>query len=377
MCWLGDVSTRSAVVIDHFFRIKLKERAMMFFPAPRLLEDDTHQSRAPMKNKRVAAELASRAPNHQFPLPQLNTLETLSQQVLRDELIDSSVSNTDNLEDDTHQSRAPLKNKRVAAEFTSGAPNHQFPLPQLKNTLEILSHQVLRDELIDSFVSDTDILEDDTHQLRAPVKNKRVAAEFTSGAPNHQFPLPQCKEQRGETTKEQSSSASPFVEKVSGRRFRSYQEEQWYIKFNELVAYKRIHSHCQVPHRYRPNQTLAQWAKRQRYQYKQKQEAKPSTMTDERIAALENQGFVWDSRTAQWFERLDEVMEYKMIHGDCNVPAIYPSNPKMATWVKCQRRQKKLLKSRQSSNMTEERIILLDQIDFIWEIRKIDNNQMI
>ena len=100
-------------------------------------------------------------------------------------------------------------------------------------------------------------------------------------------------------------------------------------------------------------------------------------MTDERIAALENQGFVWDSRTAQWFERLDEVMEYKMIHGDCNVPAIYPSNPKMATWVKCQRRQKKLLKSRQSSNMTEERIILLDQIDFIWEIRKIDNNQMI
>ena len=163
---------------------------------------------------------------------------------------------------------------------------------QVDNTLEILSHQVLRDELEDSFISDTDILEDDTHQARAPLKNKRVAAELTLGAPNHQFPLPQCKKQRGETTEEQSLSDSPFMEKVSGRRFRSSQEEQWYIKFNELVAYKRIHGHCQVPHKYIPNPTLAQWAKRQRYQYKLKQEAKPSTMTDERIAAtLEKQGF--------------------------------------------------------------------------------------
>jgi hypothetical protein len=93
-------------------------------------------------------------------------------------------------------------------------------------------------------------------------------------------------------------------------------------------------------------------------------------MTDERIAALEKLGFVWDAHTAQWFERLDEVREYKMIHGDCNVPSVYPPNPKMAIWVKCQRRQKKLPKTRgSSSNMTQERIALLNQIDFIWEVR--------
>jgi hypothetical protein len=241
---------------------------------------------------------------------------------------------------------------------------------QVDNTLEILS-QVLRDELEDSFVSDTDIFEDDTQQ--SPLKNKRVAAEVTS-APNHQhsFPLPP-KKQRCETTEEQSLWDGPFstVKVVSGKRFRSYQEEQWYIKFGELLAYKRSHGHCQVPHGYRPNPTLARWAKRQRYQYKLKQEDKPSTMTDERIAALEKLYFVWDSHTAQWFERLDEVKEYKMIHGDCNVPSVYPPNPKMAIWVKCQRRQFKLLKARQpSSNMTLERVALLNEIDFIWEVRK-------
>ena len=243
-----------------------------------------------------------------------------------------------------------------------------------ENTLEeILSReQALLDELDDSFLSTTASFEDDTQQSWASLlKNKRVAAELTPGAPNHQFPLHQFKKQRCELTEDQSFWNSPLVEKASGSLFRSYKEEQWYIKIDELVAYKRIHGHCQVPHGYPPNPTLARWAKRQRYQYKRKQEAnKHSTMTDERIAALENLGFVWETYTAHWFERLDELRAYKMIHGDCNVPSIYPPNPKMAIWVKCQRRQNKLRKSGQSSHMTHERSDLLNQIDFIWEVRK-------
>lgn len=249
---------------------------------------------------------------------------------------------------------------------------------QVDNTcLEILSQVLVRDELEDSFISDTGIFEDEDTQ-QSLLKNKRVAAEVaTTPAPtHHQSPLPPCKKQRCEetTTEEEQQSLllwdGPLMEKVSGKRFRSYQEEQWIIKFEELGAYKGTHGHCQVPHGYEPNPTLARWAKRQRYQYKLKQEAKSSTMTDERIAALEKLGFVWDSHTAQWFDRLDEVREYKKLHKDCNVPSVYPPNPKMAIWVKCQRRQYKLLKSRKPSNMTLERVALLNQIDFIWEVRK-------
>ena len=77
-----------------------------------------------------------------------------------------------------------------------------------------------------------------------------------------------------------------------GRRFRPYQAEAWSEKFDELVAFKQQNSHCCVPHTFQENPSLARWVKRQRYQYKLKNENKPSTMTDERIVSLENIGFV-------------------------------------------------------------------------------------
>lgn len=90
----------------------------------------------------------------------------------------------------------------------------------------------------------------------------------------------------------------------------------------------------QVPHTYKENPPLARWVKRQRYQYKLKVEGKISTMTDERVALLENIGFIWDSHAAAWAEKLQELKEYTKLRGDCNVPSTYPGNPQLATWVK-------------------------------------------
>ena len=67
-------------------------------------------------------------------------------------------------------------------------------------------------------------------------------------------------------------------------------------------------------------------------------DGKQSTMTDERVKLLEDIGFIWDSHAAVWEERLNELREYRRIHGDCNVPSSYAKNPKLATWIKCQRR---------------------------------------
>lgn len=74
--------------------------------------------------------------------------------------------------------------------------------------------------------------------------------------------------------------------------------------------------------------------KRQRYQYKLKNEKKPSTMTDERIVALEQVGFVWDSHGAAWLERWGELAEFQKEYGHANVPSNHPKNPQLATWVK-------------------------------------------
>ena len=153
-------------------------------------------------------------------------------------------------------------------------------------------------------------------------------------------------------------------------KFRTYQTEKWQDKFQELLDFKQLHGHCQVPHGYRPKPTLARWCKRQRYQYKLFLEEKPSTITHERVAALEQIGFVWDSHMTLWNDRLQDLQDFIAELGHANVPSTYPPNQKLAIWVKCQRRQYKLLQAGQPSNMTHERVEELNELGFVWEVRR-------
>ncbi|KAL3895529.1 MAG: hypothetical protein SGARI_007422, partial [Bacillariaceae sp.] len=76
------------------------------------------------------------------------------------------------------------------------------------------------------------------------------------------------------------------------KRSRKFQTGQWNERFQELLAFRAKHGHLFVPHHYPENQQLAQWVKRQRYQYKLKhQMGKHSTLSDDRQEALQNAGF--------------------------------------------------------------------------------------
>jgi hypothetical protein len=182
--------------------------------------------------------------------------------------------------------------------------------------------------------------------------------------------LPAFKKQRvAESNDEPAVANQGDLADEDPRRFRPYQAEQWTEKFEELCEFRKVNGHAAVPHTYKENPSLARWVKRQRYQYKLKNEGKQSTMTDERVDALEKIGFVWDSHGAAWHERLSELRDYRTTTGHCNVPSNYPSNPQLATWVKCQRRQYKLFWDGKTSNMTLERIAELEKIGFEWELR--------
>lgn len=148
---------------------------------------------------------------------------------------------------------------------------------------------------------------------------------------------------------------------------RPYQQKHWDEQFECLLIFRRERGHCCVPHDYEDNKMLSRWVRRQRYQYKLKQEGKKSTMTDTRILKLNAIGFVWDSHAATWSERLMELTDYLRKNGNCNVPATYPPNAPLSTWVKCQRRQYKLFMKGQQSNMTLERIKALNDLGFVWD----------
>lgn len=159
------------------------------------------------------------------------------------------------------------------------------------------------------------------------------------------------------------------ISKGGSVRFRSHQAENWTEKYEELLDYRLKNGHCLVPNAY-PDKSLPEWVKRQRYQYKLKRLGKHSTMSDDRILALEKIGFVWNSHDAAWEERLKELVEYKRTFGDCNVPSNYTTNPQLAVWVKRQRRQYKFLQQGEVSTMTPPRVEKLLALGFAWSGRK-------
>jgi Helicase associated domain len=164
-------------------------------------------------------------------------------------------------------------------------------------------------------------------------------------------------------------SANDDSSSSNERRFRPYQAGQWSEKFAELCEYKDEMGHCLVPHTYNENLALARWVKRQRYQYKLMMDGKSSTMTEDRVNALDEIGFVWDSQGAAWGERLGELQQFRQSYMHCNVPSNFNDNPRLATWIKCQRRQYKLYMEGKPSNMTPQRIQHLENLGFEWELR--------
>ncbi|KAL3906250.1 MAG: hypothetical protein SGILL_009347 [Bacillariaceae sp.] len=152
-------------------------------------------------------------------------------------------------------------------------------------------------------------------------------------------------------------------------KFRGYQCSQWQERFDELCKFYENNGHSSVPHTDSPHKRLARWVKRQRYQYKLRQEGKPSAMTDDRIVLLEKLEFVWDSHGAAWEDRLKELEEFKAIHKHCNVPSNYKANSSLASWIKCQRRQYRLYREGKQSNITQARIKQLETMGFQFNLR--------
>jgi hypothetical protein len=158
-------------------------------------------------------------------------------------------------------------------------------------------------------------------------------------------------------------------ESPSKHRFRNYQTEQWWERYQDMLHFHKTFGHCLVPNIFPENPQLAQWVKRQRYQLKLKCEGRHTTLTKEREATLDQMGFVWDLHSTAWMERWNELVSFHSKHGHSNVPTKYPENRQLSIWVKCQRRQHKLYLAGHRSNMSPGRISKMDSVDFVWNPR--------
>jgi hypothetical protein len=129
----------------------------------------------------------------------------------------------------------------------------------------------------------------------------------------------------------------------------------------ELVKFKEEHGHTNVPQR---KNALGQWVNTQRKNLVYREKGKRSHITQERMDMLNKIGFDWvQDKETQWDEKLNELIEYKRVHGHSNVPR---SQGSLGMWVRRQRRSYKLISRGENSPLTEERIYALDAMGFEW-----------
>jgi len=151
---------------------------------------------------------------------------------------------------------------------------------------------------------------------------------------------------------------------------RDSNKDLWESMFDELKSFKAKHGHYNAPQR---SGKLGTWVCNQRQRYRELQEGKQSSMTDERIQKLESIGFQWSlyvSNDDLWESMFEQLKSYKIKHGHCNVPQ---RAGKLGRWVDNQRTQYRLLQDGKQASITDERIQKLKSIGFQWSTRRFQN----
>ena len=138
-----------------------------------------------------------------------------------------------------------------------------------------------------------------------------------------------------------------------------YMHDLWQQRFDELLKFKANHGHCNFPQKYEYNRKHAIWVNTQRSQYKKMCAGAQTYMTIERVKTLGDVGFKWSPDLCLhnlWQKRYDELVEYKKVHGNCNVPKMYKESKQLGSWVNTQRKQFKKLYDDERTHMTAKRI---------------------
>lgn len=158
---------------------------------------------------------------------------------------------------------------------------------------------------------------------------------------------------------------------------------EWNAMFLELFLYKSSHGDTLVPEDKEEYKALYEWSEKQRTQHRSFIAVKTSSLTDKRVEALKQLGFVWypirhlHAGDADWNKRFQELRAFKEMHGHTKAA----QSTVLGKFVKMQRESKQntekhaaFLESGQlpiqnpRSRLSQERIDKLDSIGFQWRI---------
>ena len=178
-------------------------------------------------------------------------------------------------------------------------------------------------------------------------------------------------------------SAKTKIDKLNKLGFVWFPHEVlWNKRFKQLGEYVEKNGHALV---FRSDEDtyigLAAWVSRQRRQFRIKNtsanNSNRSPLTDARIDALKNLGFVWDIAENRFEQKYFELSTYKNRHGDCLVPYCYHDSNSLGVWVSDLRQEYIKFKNGDLSSLSDSHISALDKIGFQWESQLSEWNDML
>ena len=129
------------------------------------------------------------------------------------------------------------------------------------------------------------------------------------------------------------------------------QDSKWEEMFAELLTYKSVHGHVDVPTD--PSNKLWVWVRKQR------QSGNKGILPENRHQRLAEVEFNWDPRASNWDEVFNELLAYKAQYGNVNVPDAWPTG--LGAWVGKQRNSKR------ANKLSPDRLRQLNEIGFVWD----------
>jgi hypothetical protein len=164
----------------------------------------------------------------------------------------------------------------------------------------------------------------------------------------------------------------------------------WNAMFDRLLAYVRKYKTVAVPDACSKDPPLGKWAGLQRRRYAKyfKEQSMidlasmvkaadesatrilPSIVHFSRLSKLNNIGFIWDVNEAQWIEMYKKLIVYVNTTNSTLVPIDSEDDPGLGYWIKKQRQLKN------ADKLDAHRILLLDELGFIWDPLDVNWNIM-
>ena len=157
--------------------------------------------------------------------------------------------------------------------------------------------------------------------------------------------------------KRDGSLTSDRIEQLNSLEFDwAVRSSKWEEMLGRLLAYRAKSGDCHVPANWPEDKELANWVTRQRTL------KKAGNLADTQVERLSAIGFAWDALELHWEEFFTRLANYSAANGHTDVPAVWPEDRELATWVGTQR------KAFKSGKLTPVRVARLAQIGFTWSV---------